>query len=215
MLKLYSYYRSSASFRVRIALNIKQLDYQTVPVHLLKNGGEQHNPAYNKLNALELVPTLDHDGNILTQSLAIIEYLEEQFNGPSLLPSNLVERAHARAFAQSIACEIQPLNNLRVSNYLLNDVHINEEQKVAWQQHWFTVGLTALETQLTQQTVKSKCCFGNEPTVADICLIPQLATARRFNIDLAAYPRLQEVEAYCLELPAFIVALPKNQPDAE
>lgn len=215
MLTLYSYYRSSAAFRVRIALNLKQVPYEITPIHLLNDGGQHHSMAYRQLNPQALVPILDDDGNIITQSLAIVEYLEEKFPTPSILPDNLLLRAKARAIAQTIACDIHPLNNLRVTNYLAQQFLVDEPQKMGWYQHWIGLGLRALEQQLSQASSTGTCCFGNTPTIADICLIPQLLSARRFHCSLSDYPTLLAIEEYCLTLPAFIAALPANQPDAE
>ncbi len=215
MLKLYSYYRSSAAFRTRIALNLKQVEYEIIPIHLLKDGGQQHSLSYHQLNPQGLVPALEDDGNIITQSIAIIEYLEEKIPTPSILPTDLITRAKARAVAQAIACDIHPLNNLRVLNYLTQQFLVDEPQKVGWYQHWIELGLRALEQQLAHASTTGKCCFGNTPTIADICLIPQLLNARRFHCSLSDYPTLIAIEEHCLTLPAFTAALPANQPDVE
>jgi maleylacetoacetate isomerase len=215
MLKLYSYYRSSAAFRVRIALNLKQVQYEIIPIHLLREGGQQHSLTYRQLNPQGLIPALEEDGNVITQSLAIIEYLEEKFPNPTLLPHDLLTRAQARAVAQSIACDIHPLNNLRVTNYLTQQFLVDEPQKMGWYQHWIELGLRALEQQLAHAPTTGKYCFGDSPTIADICLVPQLLNARRFHCSLADYPTLVAIEEQCLILPAFTAALPANQPDAE
>ena len=218
-MKLYGYFRSSASYRVRIALNLKGLDVEHVPVHLVKNGGEQFSAAFRALNPDALVPALldsDNDHEIaLTQSLAIIEYLDEKYPTPALLPGNAAERAHVRSLALSIACEIHPLNNLRVLKYLSTTLGVSEEQKNAWYQHWCIAGLTALEQKLARDKRTGDFCFGDTPTLADCCLIPQIANAQRFNCDLSEMPILMRVNQRCLEMDAFIKAMPMKQPDAE
>lgn len=215
MIKLYGYFRSSAAFRVRIALNLKEISYSNSFVHLLNNGGEQHAIDYQHINPQQLIPALEHDGHIITQSLAIIEYLEEQFPTPSLLPKDPIVRAQARGIALAIACDIHPLNNLRVLNYLTQELQVKDEQKQAWYNHWITTGFQAIEQQLSRLSPNSTYSFGEQPTLADICLIPQMANAHRFELDLTPYPRLLAIEAACLKLPAFIQALPANQPDAQ
>lgn len=214
-MKLYSYFRSSAAFRVRIALNLKKIAYEQVPIHLVKEGGIQHSASYKTLNPQELVPALEHDGHIINQSLAIIEYLDECFPTPALLPTDRYLRAQARGVALYIACDIHPLNNLRVLNYLTQDLEVNADQKTGWYHHWITTGFAALENQLSAIKEPGIYSFGNMPTIADIFLIPQLANARRFEVDLTPYPRLIAIEQACLSHPAFIKALPANQPDAE
>lgn len=214
MMKLYSYYRSSAAFRARIALNLKGLDYELIPIHLLKEGGAQHSASYKALNPQELIPALEHNGQIITQSLAIVEYLDELYPNPPLLPVDPLERAQVRALSLSIACDIHPLQNLRVLRYLTNDLHIEERQKDEWIRHWISVGFDALEKQLSTRP-HTPCAFGEQPTMLDICLVPQVTSARRFHVDLAAYPRIVEIEQHCLTLPAFDKALPANQPDME
>lgn len=210
MLKLYDYYRSSASFRVRIALNIKGLDYHVIPIHLLNNGGEQFSDAYQKLNPQCLVPTLQDDHNVITQSLAIIEYLEEVHPQPSLLPNSPFEKALVRSFALTIAADLHPLNNLRVLNYLKNELTLSEEQKTHWYHHWIHKGLTALETQLTTHQLSRDFCFGNSPTIADVCLVPQMYNARRFSCDLNAYPTLVRIDAHCQQYAPIINAYPRE-----
>lgn len=207
MLKLYDYFRSSASFRVRIALNLKQLSYDAVPVHLVNNGGEQYSPAYQAVNPMSLVPSLDDNGRIITQSLAIIEYLDETHPSPPLLPSQPYEKALVRAFAYTIAAEIHPINNLRVLKYLTNEFNISEDQKNKWYQHWIAKGLDALEKTLAAQK-SSAFCFGDTPSLADICLVPQMFNARRFHCDLSTYPNLCRIDKHCQTLPAFIDARP-------
>jgi maleylacetoacetate isomerase len=215
MLQLYTYFRSSASYRVRIALNLKGLPYTSVPVHLLKDGGQQHAPDYAALNPAQLVPTLVDGGHAMGQSLAIIEYLEEAYPGtPALLPAGAQARARVRAVALAIACEIHPLNNLRVLQYLENVLKVDESAKADWYRHWITLGFTALETQLAGSHETGAFCHGNTPTLADCCLVPQLANSRRFATPLEAFPTLRRIEAACLQLDAFQRALPERQPDA-
>lgn len=208
MLKLYDYFRSSACFRVRIALNIKNIDYDLEQIHLVNNGGEQFSPEYLKINPHSLVPTLQDDNKILTQSLAIIEYLDEIHPSPPLLPNDAYQKALVRAFALSIAADLHPLNNLRVLTYLKNEFSISDEQKNKWYQHWMAKGLAGLESQLTRLNHKTIFCFGNTPTLADICLVPQMYNARRFNCDLSNYPTLVRIDEACQALPAFSKASP-------
>jgi len=210
MLKLYDYYRSSASFRVRIALNLKEIDYQQIPIHLVNNGGEQFSKVYQAINPQNLVPTLQDGEKIITQSLAIIEYLEDTHPEPSLLPKNPYHRALARSFALMIAADIHPLNNLRVLKFLTDECTINENKKNQWYQHWTAKGLTALETSLTQSSLTGDFCFGNTPTIADVFLIPQMYNAKRFNCDTSAYPLLNRIDAHCQSLLAFSNAWPKE-----
>lgn len=209
MLKLYDYYRSSAAYRVRIALNLKNLPYESIPIHLINNGGEQHSAAYQAINPQQLVPALVDDNHVLTQSLAIIEYLNDTHPEVPLLPTDAYEKALVRAFALSIAADIHPLNNLRMLNQLQSEFSATDAQKAAWIHHWIGKGFTALETQLAKQK-NTKFCFGNEPTLADICLAPQMFSARRFNCDLTAYPRLVAIDAECQKLEAFQKAYPKE-----
>jgi maleylacetoacetate isomerase len=210
--KLYNYFRSSAAYRVRIALNLKGLAYEYIAVHLTK--GEQRAEAYLAINAQALVPTLVENGRTLTQSLAIIEYLNERHPKPSLLPAAPDERARVRAIALAIACDIHPLNNLRVLRYLTHVLNIDENAKNAWYRHWIEVGLAALEAQLANDAATRAFCHGDEPTLADICLVPQLANARRYAIALDAYPTLLRVDGNCAQLAAFADAAPERQPDA-
>ncbi|CAN5701095.1 maleylacetoacetate isomerase [soil metagenome] len=226
-LTLYGYFRSSASYRVRIALNLKGLAYENVSVHLVKNGGEQFSESFRSLNPDALVPALvchqrnqggvvDHDQEIsMSQSLAIMEFLEEKYPKPALLPVNLTDRAYVRAIALSIACEIHPLNNLRVLRYLTKTLGVSEEQKNTWYQHWCMSGLEVLEHKLANDQSSSEFCFGDAPTLADCCLIPQIANAQRFHCDLSAMPTLMGIHQRCLTLEPFRRAMPENQPDAE
>jgi maleylacetoacetate isomerase len=212
---LYGYFRSSAAFRARIALNLKGIVPETRFVHLLKDGGAQHAPEYRALNPQELIPALVHDGHTITQSLAVMEYLDEIRPAPPLLPRDAAGRARVRSLACQVACDIHPVNNLRVLQYLRRDLHQDDEAVSAWQRHWIALGFAALETQLARDPATGKFCHGDAPTLADICLIPQMANARRVSTDLAPYPTLARIEAQALAHPAFDAALPKNQPDAE
>lgn len=212
---LYSYFRSSAAYRVRIGLNLKGLDYQIKPVHLLKDGGQQHQPDYVQINPVQLLPALDDDGLIITQSLAILEYLDERYPELPFLPKTSAERAWARSMAQTVACDIHPLNNLRVLQYLKNELHAQEDARNQWYRHWVSVGLEGLEALVQRYGKKGHAfIFGDTPGMAEICLIPQMFNARRFEIDLTAFPRLLAVEEKCLELSAFQEAAPDRQPDA-
>lgn len=218
-MKLYSYFRSSASWRVRIALNLKGLPYEVVPVHLVKHGGEQFAPAFRQLNPAALVPALVDDNatgaTALTQSLAIIEYLEETNPMPPLLPANAVDRAYVRSLALSIACEIHPLNNLRVLRYLVRDLKATEADKEDWYRHWCEQGLAALEATLAQDSRTGTFCYGDQPGLADCFLIPQIANAQRFKCDLSAMPTILAINQACTALDAFAAAAPGSQPDAE
>ena len=215
-MKLYGYWRSSAAYRVRIALNLKQIEVEHVSVHLVKNGGEQHTEAFHQLNPQNLVPALvdsNEQGEFqLTQSLAIIEYLEDKYPEHKLLPVNIEDRAIVRGMALSIACEIHPLDNLRVLQYLVKDMGVTEENKMQWYHHWIHLGFTALESQI--ERFGGRFCFGDAPTLADICLIPQIYNAKRFNVDLSAYPQIERIWDECHQLDAFNQALPENQYDA-
>ena len=212
---LYSYFRSSAAYRVRIGLNLKGLNYQIKPVHLLKDGGQQHQPDYVQVNPVQLLPALDDDGLIITQSLAILEYLDERYPELPLLPKASAERAWARSMAQTVACDIHPLNTLRVLQYLKNELHAQEDARNQWYRHWVSVGLEGLEALVQRHGKKDHdFIFGDTPGLAEICLIPQMFNARRFDIDLSIFPRLLAVEEKCLELSAFQEAAPDRQPDA-
>ncbi|PLC51784.1 maleylacetoacetate isomerase [Pollutimonas subterranea] len=214
-MKLYGYFRSSAAYRVRIALNLKNLPYETVPVHLLKDGGQQLAAPYRELNPTCLVPTLQEGDWALGQSMAILEYLEETHPNPPLLPVDARQRARVRAIAQFIACDIHPLNNLRVLKYLKHELKVDEEAKNAWYRHWAEQGLAAVEAMLAGHPATGRYCHGDQPSFADVCLVPQLANARRFNCDLGAMPTITRIDAACAELPAFQQAAPGSQPDAE
>ena len=214
-MKLYSYFRSSASYRVRIALNLKGLPYETVPVHLVD--GAQFLDEYRKLNVDALVPslTLDDLQTTLTQSLAIIEYLEEVHPTPALLPSNALDRAWIRSLVLSIACDIHPLNNLRVLRYLVGDMKLSEDDKNRWYRHWVEQGLASIEQTLATDARCGKFCFGDTPTLADCFLVPQIANAQRMNCDISGLTTLIKINKHCLELDAFTAASPSQQPDAE
>jgi maleylpyruvate isomerase len=211
MLTLYNYFRSSASFRVRIALNLKGLDYKEIPVHLINQGGEQHSAEYQKINPQSLVPAFVDNDKIITQSLAIIEYLEDIHPTPALLPKDPYLKSLVRAFSLAIAADIHPLNNLRVLKYLINDAGLNEDKKNQWYQHWMAKGLSALEKMLQHSSETGDFCFGNTPTMADVLLIPQMYNARRFSCDVNAYPTLLRIDAHCQTLPAFKKAWPQEE----
>jgi maleylpyruvate isomerase len=214
-MKLYTFFRSSASYRVRIALNLKGLDYGQAPIHLRRGGGEQLATAYRAINPQALVPALEDSGRILTQSLAIMEYLEERYPKPPLLPADPADRALVRSMALIIACEIHPIQNLRVLVYLKNHLKQSDEDLNRWARHWIDLGLSALEQMVVSAPQRGGFCFGNTPTFADICLVPQLANARRFGCDLSVYPALLQIETACNALPTFANAAPEKQPDAE
>lgn len=211
-MKLYSYFRSSASFRVRIALHLKQLAFDYVPVHLVK--GEQREAAFTALNAEQLVPVLQlDDGRRLTQSMAIIEYLDETHPEPALLPADPIARARVRALAQIIACEIHPLDNLRVLRYLAHELKLDEGARNQWYRHWVRTGLEACETRLAEQA--GPFSHGGNPGLADCFLVPQIFNARRFECDLSGLPRTMAVFEACMKLEAFQQAQPSACPDAE
>ena len=212
MLKLYSYFRSSAAYRCRIALNLKGLPYEMAYVHLTKDGGQHNAPAYRTLNPQGLVPTLEHDGRVVTQSLAIIEYLDELYPDPPMLPGDAAARAHIRAFAQAIACDIHPINNLRVLNYLKGPMRQEQPAADAWYRHWVEVGLNACERLLPEKA--GRFCFGDRPTLADVCLVPQMYNARRFKCDLSAMERLVRIDETARALAPFAKAAPEAQADA-
>ena len=213
-MKLYGYFRSSAAYRVRIVLNLKGIEYQQVAVHLVE--GTQHSEAYANLNPQGLVPTLVlDDGRALTQSLAICEYLEETYPNPPVLPDDAAGRARVRALAHLVACEIHPLNNLRVLKYLTGAMGVDETNKLDWYRHWVNVGLAGLESHLAGSSETGSFCHGEFPTLADICLVPQLFNARRFECDLEPFPTVRKIGENCEALPDFAAAHPAQQPDAQ
>ncbi|MGA9422063.1 MAG: maleylacetoacetate isomerase [Rhodanobacteraceae bacterium] len=211
-MKLYSYFRSSAAYRVRIALNLKGLPYDMVSIHLTKDGGRQRTPEFRTLNPQMRVPALElSGGEVLTQSLAIIEYLDEIQPKPPLLPSDALERAKVRAVAQMVACDIHPLNNLVALQYLKRDLKHEQPEIDAWYRHWVTEGFTAIESMIAP----GPYACGARVTLADLCLVPQVFNARRFKVALDDFPKIAAVDAACLKLDAFDKARPENQPDAE
>lgn len=214
-LDLYNYFRSSSSYRVRIALNLKGLAYAYLPVHLNRNGGEQFSPAFRAISPDAVVPVLATGQEKLTQSLAIIEWLDETNPAVALLPASPAERAWVRALSLTIACEIHPLNNLRVLKYLTGVLKLDETQKQAWIQHWVGQGMAAVEAMLARRERPGRFCHGDQPGLADCCLVPQVFNAERFGIDCSIYPNISRIVAACQALPAFADAHPARQPDAE
>ncbi|KVO86521.1 maleylacetoacetate isomerase [Burkholderia ubonensis] len=214
-MKLYSYFRSSASYRVRIALHLKQLPFDYVPVHLLRDGGQQLKDEYRALSPDSLVPTLVDGDAALQQSLAIVEYLDETHPEPPLLPKAPLDRAYVRSIALQIACEIHPLNNLRVLKYLKHMLQVPEEAKNDWYRHWIEAGFATLEARLANDPRTGKLCFGDTPTLADICVVPQVFNANRFAIDTSRFPTIQRICDHAMTLDAFKAAAPGAQPDAE
>ena len=212
-LTLFSYWRSSAAYRVRIGLNLKGLRYELQPVHLLRNGGEQHTPEFRSANPQGLVPVLEHGNRQLRQSLAILEYLDETWPDRPLLPATARARQRARAIAQAIACDVHPLNNLRVLKYFEHEWHVPQPERDTWVKHWINEGFAAIEEMLGGHLSTGQYCEGEAPTIADCCLVPQVYNARRFGVDIAAYPTIARIEQACLALPAFDLARPERQPD--
>ena len=212
-LLLYSYWRSSAAYRVRIGLNLKGLRYEIQPVHLLRNGGEQHSESFRQANPQGLVPVLQHGSRQLRQSLAILEYLDETWPDRPLLPATARARQRARALAQAIACDVHPLNNLRVLKYFEHEWNVPQPERDVWVRHWITEGFAAIESMLGDHLSTGQYCEGEAPTIADCCLIPQVYNARRFGVDIEQYPTIARIEKACLELPAFDLARPERQPD--
>ena len=214
-MKLYDYFRSSAAYRVRIGLHLKGLAYDAIPVHLLRDGGEQLKPEYRAINPSALVPALQDGDVTLTQSLAILEYLDEVHPLMPLMPRDALGRARVRELALIIGCDIHPINNLRVLRYLVKDAGLTEEAKNAWYVHWVQEGFAALEAQLADSAALGRFCHGNSPTIADCLLVPQVFNAVRFNIDMTPYPVIVRIDAALRELPAFAAAHPSAQPDAQ
>ncbi len=214
-LTLYDYWRSSACYRVRIALNLKGLHYASKPIHLLKDGGEQHSAAYREVNPQEAVPALVDGERTVRQSLAIIEYLDEAYDGEmKLLPTTARDRARARGLAMLVACDIHPLNNLRVMQYLERELKTPQEQRERWTRHWMEQGFRAFEAMIADHPSTGAYCEGDAPTLADICLIPQVYNAQRFGVDMTPFPTILRINEQCLSLPAFDAARPERQPDA-
>jgi maleylacetoacetate isomerase len=211
-IRLYSYWRSSAAYRVRIALALKGLEYETVPVHLAE--GEQHRPAFNDLNPQESVPVLLHGNRILRQSMAIIEYLDETFPSPPLMPATARDRQRVRMIAQAIACDIHPLNNLRVQQYFEKTWNVPQPEREEWVRHWIREGFDALEDTLADNPSTGTYCDGEQPTMADCCLVPQVFNAERFGLDMAPYATIRRIVQACMALDEFQAARPENQPDA-
>ena len=213
-MQLYTYFRSSAAYRVRIALNLKGLAADEIYLHLRKR--EHLEADYLKLNPQGLVPTLiDDDGVTLSQSLAILEYLEETRPQPPILPGEAAARARVRQLAQIVACDIHPIDNLKVLNYLTNELGVSDEARVTWYRHWIGQGMTALERLLADSDATGRFCHGDAPTIADICLVPQVYNAQRFDTDMSPYPTVMRINDACLQLDAFAKAAPDVQPDAE
>jgi maleylacetoacetate isomerase len=213
-LRLYNYWRSSASHRVRIALQLKGLSYDYVPVHLGAGDGEQFSAAYRALNPQSRVPALETADGILIQSMAILEWLEETYPQPALLPAKARERARVRAMAQVLIADVQPLQNQSVTRYLQATLHVDDAALKSWLHEWIGRGLGALEEMLGQEPTAGQFCLGAQPTIADVCLIPQCASAQRFGVSLADYPRVARIDQNCSTLPAFQRAAPAQQPDA-
>lgn len=208
-MKLYDYFRSTASYRVRIALKIKNISYEAIAIHLVNHGGEQHQDSYRQINPQSLVPTLDENGHIISQSLAIIEYLDEICPTPPLLPSTPLARAQVRSLALIVACDMHPLNNLRVLNQLRSQFAADENQIRAWYHHWLKLGFDALETKLNHLANKSSFCYGNEPSLADICLVPQVYNAYRFEFSMVDFPLIEAIYQHCMTLAPFKDAAPQ------
>lgn len=210
-MKLFTYFRSSSSYRVRIALNLKGVRWRSEHVHLVR--GEQHNHSYLARNPQGRVPALEAAGKTMTQSTAIIEYLEETVPEPPLLPTDPGERAHVRSMVGLVACDIQPLNNLQVLKYLKDPLGHDQETVNTWYRHWIERGFAAMEKMVADS--RGRFCHGDTPGMADVFLVPQVWNARRFEVDMSAFPHLAAIDAACAELPAFRDAAPENQPDAE
>ncbi|WP_372602980.1 maleylacetoacetate isomerase [Actibacterium sp.] len=215
MIHFLGYFRSSSAYRCRIAFNLKGVGYDFTSIHLRKDGGQQKKPDYTALNPQALVPTITEGDFVLTQSMAILEWLDEKYPDPAFLPKDMNQRALARAFANIIACDIHPLQNLRVLEYLGENFGADQAVKDAWCQRWIGDGLAACEALLAKQDHGGDFCFGDTPGLADICLVPQVFSASRFGVDLSTMPRVNAVYQACQALPAFAEAAPGKQPDAE
>ena len=213
-LRLYSYWRSTATYRVRIALNLKRLQYEIVPVHLLEGGGQHRTNEYRAIHPQALVPALNHGHRIFRQSLAIIEYLDETWPDPPLLPATARDRARARAIAQAIACDVHPLNNLRVLQHFEKEWNVPTPEREEWVRHWIREGFAAVEMMLAEHLSTGTFCDGEQPGMADCCLVPQVYNARRFSVELDSYPTIRRIYDACMKLPAFEAARPELQPDA-
>jgi len=213
-LLLYSYWRSSSAYRVRIALNLKRIPFRQEAIHLVREGGEQNSPGYRAVNPLGLVPALVHQGRVIVQSMAICEYLEEAFDAQPLLPADPASRSAIRSMAQSIASEIQPFNNLSVLKYLETEMHQDQVAINKWYDHWVERGFSAVETWLSGPD-SGLYCFGDTPTLADCFLVPQVYNAERFSCDLEPFPVIRRIVSRCRSMPAFDRAAPENQPDSD
>ncbi|HEX7047543.1 MAG TPA: maleylacetoacetate isomerase [Gammaproteobacteria bacterium] len=214
-MELYTYFRSSAAYRVRIALNIKQLEAEHRFVHLVRDGGEQHHHGFHKLNPQERVPVFVDGGKPIAQSMAIIEYLEEIHPNPPLLPGDTADRAWVRSLANLVACDIHPLNNLAVIQYLQREFDIDDAAKTKWFHHWMNEGFKALEAILAKDPRVKTYCYGNKVSMADLFVVPQVYNAKRFDLDMSAYPTISRINEACLQLDVFKRAAPENQRDAE
>lgn len=213
-MRYYGFFRSSASYRLRIGLNLKGLACDYVAVHLSKDGGEQFKPPFASLNPQNLVPILEDKGEILIQSMAILEYLDETHPEPPILPRDPVGRARVRGLAEAVACDIHPINNLRILTYLKKELKVSEEDTNAWYRHWVKLGLDAIEAMLAAHPKTGRFCHGDTPTLADICLVPQIFNAQRFKCPLDGCPTIMRIHDACQKLDAFDKARPENQPDA-
>lgn len=213
-MKLATYFRSTAAYRVRIALHLKGLEHELQPINLLKDGGEHKTPEFLAKNPDGLIPTLDTQGQVLAQSIAILEYLEETYPSVALLPSNSIDRAIIRGLVQTIASDMHPLNNLRVLQFLVKEMGLSEEQKLQWYHHWIAKGFTGLEKRLETTSQAGRFCFGDAPTMADVCLVPQVYNAHRFDCPMEDYPTINQINQHCMSLAAFADSAPSQQPDA-
>lgn len=214
-IKLYGYWRSSAAYRVRIALNLKGIEYDSIPVHLINDGGQQHHADFATLNPQELVPVLVDGERVIRQSMAIVEYLDEAYEGERmLLPVDVRARARVRGLAQVVACDIHPLGNLRVLQYLEREFNTPQVERERWLQHWIGEGFAAFEKLLANNPSTGEFCEGDEPSLADICLVPQVYVAQRWSVNLDAFPTIRRINAQCMAVDAFARARPENQADA-